>query len=125
MIAVIQAGGKGVRLRPYTMPLPKPLMPVGELPVLEVIIKWLRRWSVTRQFVTLGYHGRLIEAMCGDGSQWDVELEYCHEPEPLGTLGSLTLLKDKLTETFLNVNGDLITDLDLRAFKKFHAEHGG
>ena len=95
------SGRKGVRLRPYTMPLPKPLMPVGDLPIIEVIIKWLRRWSVTKHYVTLGYHGRLIQAMCGDGKQWGVDLEYCFEPEPLGTLGSLTWSRISSRRRFL------------------------
>jgi NDP-mannose synthase len=125
MIAVIQAGGKGVRLNPYTLMLPKPLMPVGDLPVIEVIIKWLRRWGVTDTYITLGYLGHLIQALCGDGSQWDTRIVYNQEPEPLGTLGALKLIQDRLTETFYNVNGDLITDLNLRAFREFHVQHGG
>lgn len=125
MIAVIQAGGKGVRLRPYTMVMPKPLMPVGDLPVIEVLIKWLRRWGVTQTYITLGYLGSLIRALCGDGKQWDTQINYKQEPEPLGTVGSLKLLKDDLKETFFNINSDLITDLNLRALRAFHAEHGG
>lgn len=125
MIAVIQAGGKGVRLHPYTMLLPKPLMPAGDLPVIEVIIKWLRRWGVKKTYITLGHLGRLIRALCGDGKQWDVEINYKEEPEPLGTIGSLKLLKDELKQTFFNVNSDVITDLNLRALRAFHVQHGG
>lgn len=125
MIAVIQAGGKGVRLHPYTLLLPKPLMPVGDLPVIEVIIKWLRRWGVTETYITLGYLGHLIRALCGDGSQWDTRIIYNQEPEPMGTLGPLKLLKNELKETFFNVNSDLITDLSLRALRQYHIEHGG
>jgi len=125
MIAVVQAGGKGVRLRPYTMVMPKPLMPVGDLPIIEVIIKWLRRWGVTKTYITLGYLGSLIRALCGDGKQWDTEIIYRLEPEPLGTIGSLKLLKDDLKETFFNINSDLITDLNLRALRAFHDERGG
>jgi NDP-sugar pyrophosphorylase family protein len=125
MIAVIQAGGKGVRLRPYTMLLPKPLMPVGDLPLIEVIIKWLRRWGVTQAYVTLGHLGHLIRALCGDGKQWDVQVNYKQEPEPLGTLGSLKLLTNELNKTFFNINGDVITDLNMRALREFHNEHGG
>jgi mannose-1-phosphate guanylyltransferase len=125
MIAVIQAGGKGVRLHPYTLMLPKPLMPVGDQPVIEVIIKWLRRWGVKKTYITLGHLGGLIRALCGDGKQWDMEIEYCQEPEPLGTLGSLRLLKDMLKEPFININSDLITDLSLRDLWDFHRRHGG
>ena len=125
MIAVIQAGGRGVRLHPYTTLLPKPLMPVGDLPVIEVLIKWLRRWGVTQAYITLGYLGGLIRALCGDGAQWDIRIAYRQEPEPMGTLGSLSLLKSELKKTFFNVNGDLITDLNLREFVAFHRKKGG
>lgn len=124
-MAVIQAGGKGVRLRPYTMLLPKPLMPVGDLPVIEVIVKWLRRWGVTKTYMTVGYLGHLIRALCGDGNQWGIQIDYNQEPEPLGTIGALKLLKENLTETFFNINSDLITDLNLRALRAFHVKHGG
>lgn len=125
MIAVIQAGGKGVRLQPYTTLLPKPLMPVGDLPVIEVIIKWLRRWGVRKTYITVGHLGSLIRALCGDGEQWDVEINYNQEREPMGTIGALKMLKGELKETFFNVNGDLITDLNLRALRACHVQHGG
>ncbi len=122
MKAVIQAGGKGARLRPYTLILPKPLMPVGDLPVIETLLKWLRRNGVSETCVTVGYLGHLIRALCGDGSQWDMKIRYSEEPEPLGTVGALNLLRDHLDETFLMLNGDLITDIDLGAFVAFHKE---
>ena len=120
MKAVIQAGGRGTRLRPYTLILPKPLMPVGEFPVLEVLLKWLRRWDIHEAYITTGYLGHLIRALCGDGSQWDMDINYTEEREPMGTVGALSHLKEHLTETFLMLNGDLITDLDLTAFIAFH-----
>lgn len=125
MKAVIQAGGKGTRLRPYTLVLPKPLMPVGDRPVIEMLIKWLRRNGVDEAYVTIGYLGHLIRAVCGDGSQWDMRIRYSEEPQPLGTVGPLHLIREFLDETFLMLNGDLITDLDLRAFTAFHRSHGG
>ena len=67
MIAVIQAGGRGTRLRPYTLALPKPLMPIGDLPVIELLLKWLRRWGVKKTYITIGYLGQLIQTLCGDG----------------------------------------------------------
>ncbi len=124
MKAVIQAGGKGTRLRPYTLVLPKPLMPVGGLPVIEMLLKWLRRNEIKEVFITTGHLGHLIRSLCGDGRQWDMHIRYSEEPEPLGTVGSLTLLEDELDDTFLVLNGDLITDIDLRAFVKFHNSHG-
>ena len=125
MIAVIQAGGKGTRLRPYTLALPKPLMPVGDLPVIEVLLKWLRRWGIKESWITLGYLGGLIRSLCGDGSQWDMKIQYSQEPEPLGTIGPLRLIKVHLKDTFLTVNGDLISDLNLRDFVNYHRKHGG
>jgi NDP-sugar pyrophosphorylase family protein len=126
MKAVIQAGGKGTRLRPYTMVLPKPLMPIDDLPVIEILLKWLRQNDVEKVYVTTGYLGHLIRALCGDGSQWGMSIEYCQEHEPLGTIGALCLLRKELNdeETFLMLNGDVVTDLDLQAFQAFHKERG-
>jgi len=115
MKAVIQAGGKGTRLRPYTLVLPKPLMPVSGTPVIELLLKWLRRNGINEAFITTGYLGHLLKALCGDGNQWDMSITYSEEPEPLGTVGALTLLEDQLDDTFLVLNGDLITDFDLNA----------
>ena len=123
--AVIQAGGMGTRLQPYTLVLPKPLMPVGGEPVLELLLKWLRRNGIQDIFLTTGYLGKLIKTVCGDGSQWDMNIAYTDEPEPLGTMGPLTLLgPEKLDRTFLVLNGDLITDLSLHDFLRHHREHG-
>jgi NDP-mannose synthase len=123
--AVIMAGGKGTRLRPYTFVLPKPLMPVGDQPIIEISLKWLRRWGVKKVLIATGYLGHLIPALCGDGSQWDMEIIYSQEIEPLGTIGGLRLIQHHLTETFLVLNGDLITDLDLGAFIALHQQQGG
>ncbi len=125
MIAVIQAGGKGTRLRPYTLALPKPLMPIGDQPVIEVLLKWLRRWGVKRTYITTGYLGQLIRSLCNDGSQWDIHIEYSQEIEPLGTIGPLCLIKSQLNETFLTINGDVICDLNLQEFINFHRNHHG
>lgn len=125
MKAIIQAGGMGTRLKPYTLVLPKPMMPVGSEPVIDILLKWLRRNGVKDVHITINYLGRLLKALCGDGSQWDMKIAYCEEKEPLGTIGPLSLLKNELKETFLVLNGDLITDLDLRAMVEFHKSHGG
>lgn len=125
MKAVILAGGKGSRLQPYTLVLPKPLMPVGNLPVIEILLKWLRRNGIKEIYITIGYLGKLIRSICSDGSQWDLQIEYSEEPEALGTIGPIQLLKDRLDETFLVLNGDLITDFDLHSFIKFHKERKG
>ena len=125
MKAVIQAGGMGTRLRPYTLVLPKPLMPISGTPVIEMLIKWLRRNGVSDAYITTGYLGHLIKALCGDGSQWDMSISYSEEPEPLGTVGALTLLSNSLDETFMVLNGDLITNLDISDFRNFHKSHDG
>jgi mannose-1-phosphate guanylyltransferase len=121
--AVIQAGGKGTRLKPYTLVLPKPMMPVGELPVIEILLRWLRRNGVHEAYVTTGHLGHLIRTLCGDGSRWDMQIQYTEEAEPLGTVGALDLIREQLDGTFLVLNGDLITDLDLRALLQFHRAH--
>ena len=125
MKAVIQAGGKGTRLWPYTLVLPKPMIPVGGVPVIEILLKWLRRNGTREAYITTGYLGHLLKALCGDGKQWDLEIKYSEEPEPLGTVGALSLIRDDLDQTFLVLNGDLLTDLDLAAFTTFHRSHGG
>lgn len=125
MKAVIQSGGKGLRLRPYTTILPKPLMPVGSKPVLEVLLKWLRRNGIREVYITTGYLGHLIRSFCGDGHQWDMRISYTEEHEPLGTVGALGLLREKLDGRFLVINGDVLTDLNIGAFLAQHRRHGG
>ena len=125
MKAVIQAGGQGTRLKPYTLVLPKPLMPVGEYPIIEILLKWLRRSNVSDIYVTTGYLGHLIKAFCGDGRQWDCNIHYSEEFEPLGTIGPLHNIRDELDDTFLVLNGDLLTDLNIYKFCDFHLSHGG
>lgn len=125
MKVVIQCGGKGTRLRPYTMVLPKPLMPVGSKPVLELLLKWLRRNGAQEIYITTGYLGHLIRTVCGDGRQWDMIINYTEEKEPLGTIGPLSLLRDRLDSTFLVINGDVLTDLSVKALLACHRQHGG
>jgi NDP-sugar pyrophosphorylase family protein len=113
MMAVILAGGKGTRLKPFTMSIPKPLLPLGDVPIVEVVIRQLISSGVTRIVMTLGHMAHLFQASLGDGSQWGVTIEYCLEDEPLGTAGSLRLVPN-LAEDFLVMNGDLLTTLDYR-----------
>lgn len=123
MKSIILAGGRGTRLQPYSLVVPKPLIPVGDMPVIELIIKRLRKFGMDEFIVTTGYLGDLIKAVCGDGSRWGVHIEYSDEPEPLGTIGPLNLIRDQLTESFIVVNGDTITDIDIHQLVKFHREH--
>ena len=120
MKAVIQCGGKGMRLRPHTSILPKPLMPIGSRPVLELLLKWLRRNGIKDVFITTGYLGHLIRSVCGDGNQWNMRISYTQEMEPLGTIGPLSLLREQLDEPFLVLNGDVLTDLNLNQFVSCH-----
>ncbi len=124
MRAVILAGGKGARLRPYTITLPKPLVPVGgEMPIIEVIIRQLARAGFKRLTFAVNHKANLIRAFCGDGSQWGLQIDYSQEDQPLSTIGPLTLIRD-LPEHFLVMNGDLLCDLDYRAFLEHHMRSG-
>lgn len=124
MKAVVLAGGRGARLAPYTTVLPKPLMPLGDKPILEIVIRQLALHGFRDISLAVGYLGELIMAFCGDGSRFGVNLSYSRESTPLGTAGPLSLLKD-LGETFLLMNGDLLTSLDFTAMMEFHRSHGG
>lgn len=125
MQAVILAGGRGTRLRPYTLVLPKPLVPVGDQPVLGLLLKQLRKYGFREIFITLGYMGSLIRAMCEDQWKGGLNMTYVQEQEPLGTIGPLALIRERLSETFLVTNGDVIADLNLRKLVEFHQRHGG
>jgi len=119
MRAVILAGGRGTRLAPYTTVLPKPLMPVGDAPILELLIRRLAAAGVSEVTLAVGHLAALIMAYFGDGSTWSVDISYSTEPEPLGTAGPLKLVAG-LDDTFLVLNGDLLTDLDFAALIAAH-----
>ena len=117
--AIILAGGKGTRLRPYTVVLPKPLMPIGEYPILEVVVRQLARHGFKRITMAVNHQAELIKAFFGDGAKWHVLIDYSLEDQPLGTMGPLRLIPD-LPEHFLVMNGDILTDLP---FGPFYEEH--
>jgi NDP-sugar pyrophosphorylase family protein len=121
--AVVLAGGVGSRLRPYTVVLPKPLMPIGEFSILELIARQLERAGFRRITMAVNHQAALIRALFGDGSQWGLQIDYSLESRPLSTIAPL-LLVDDLPETFLLMNGDVLTDLDFRAFLAAHEESG-
>ena len=121
---MIQSGGKGPRLRPYITILPKPLLPVGEHPVLEMLLRWLRRNGAPDVHITTGDLGHLIRTFCDDGRRWDLNISYTQEIEPLGTIAALCLLRGVLDETFLVINGAVLTDLHLNGFIATHRQHG-
>jgi NDP-sugar pyrophosphorylase family protein len=113
MRAIIMAGGKGSRLHPYSAVLPKPLMPLGETPVLEVLLRKLRRAGITRSILAVNHMRHLIEAFFGDGSRFGLEITYSREEKPLGTAGPMGAVLDQLGDDFLLANGDLLTTLDI------------
>jgi NDP-sugar pyrophosphorylase family protein len=124
MRAVILAGGKGTRLQPYTASFPKPLMPLGDTPVLEVLIRRLVRCGIRDITLSVGHLSELVKAYFNHRHSLtrEINLRFVVEEEPLGTAGSLALVPD-LTETFLAMNGDLLTDLDFKQLLHFHRLH--
>jgi mannose-1-phosphate guanylyltransferase len=118
--AVILAGGLGTRLRPYTLLLPKPLLPVGTKPILEHIIEWLRKSGISEIVVSTGYLGRMIEEYFGNGSKLGVSIEYASSNEPRGIAGQLRAAKGMLGEKFICLYGDAILDFKLGKLLEFH-----
>lgn len=114
MRAIILAGGKGSRLKPFTLTIPKPLVPIGDLPILEILIRQLIRQGFTRITISVGHLASLIQAFCGHGERWGVPIDYLYEDHPLGTIGCLGLAPELAAEErVLIVNGDTLTDLDM------------
>ena len=121
MRAVVLAGGKGARLSPYTKILPKPLMPIGEMPILEVILRQMKAAGVDNVVLTVGHLSELLRTFFQDGHQWGLSINYSYEKHPLGTAGPLALIDD-LEETFLVTNGDVLTTMHFRDLLDFHRE---
>jgi len=119
--AVILAGGKGTRLLPYTVALPKPLMPIGDYPILEVIIRQLKKHGFTRITMAVNHQAEIIQAFFGNGSKWNIDIDYSLEDKALSTMAPLKLIKD-LPEDFLVMNGDVLTDLDFDDFYSHHVK---
>jgi len=123
MRAIILAGGKGTRLRPYTVVLPKPLMPIGEYPILEVIVRQLVHYGFTHITMAVNHQARIIQSFFGNGEQWGITIDYSLETMSLSTMGPLRLIKD-LPDNFLVMNGDILTDLNFRDFFQYHITNG-
>jgi NDP-sugar pyrophosphorylase family protein len=120
---VVLAGGKGTRLRPYTTVLPKPLMPVGDMPVLEILLRRLAAAGFSRINLAVGHLAELIEAYFGDGKRLGVEVVYWREDEPLGTAGPLAEM-ELTSDRVLVMNGDLLTTLEFGPFVEAHLSSG-
>lgn len=123
MKTVILAGGRGTRLAPYTSVLPKPLMPIGERAILEILVDQLRSHGFSDITFCVGYLAHLIHAVFNHGSGRGVDITYVHEEEPLGTAAPLRLVEG-LDDTFLVMNGDVLTTLDYRDLVRHHQESG-
>lgn len=121
--AVVLAGGRGTRLAPYTSVLPKPLMPIGETSILELVIGQLTRHGITKITLSVGYLAHLIEAVLDHADRHGAEVTYVREKEPLGTAAPLRLI-DGLDSTFIAMNGDVLTDLDFAALINHHKVAG-
>jgi NDP-mannose synthase len=126
MHAVILAGGKGIRLRPYTTRIPKPLVPIGEEhSIMEIALSQLSKSGFERVTLAIGHFGELIRSYIGDGSRWGLSVDYTSPEEvPLGTIGPVLRILDRLPEDFLIMNGDVLTDLDYVDLMRQHQESG-
>lgn len=119
MRAVILAGGKGTRLKPYTTVLPKPLLPVGDKPIVEILLGQLKRAGVKHVTMAVGHKADLFPTVLGNGHRWGLKLDYVRERRPLGTAAPLRNIPG-LKKTFLVLNGDILTDLDMKVLRAFH-----
>jgi dTDP-glucose pyrophosphorylase len=121
--AVVMAGGFGTRLKPLTDEVPKPMLPVGSKPLLELIVEQLRGAGIRQVNVTTHYRGEIISEHFKDGQDFGVDIRYVQEDRPLGTAGALSLLEES-EEPLLVINGDILTRVDFRAMLDFHREQG-
>lgn len=119
MQAIILAGGKGARLRPYTNIIPKPLLPIDNMPILEIILKQLKKHEFTEVVITIGHLGEIIKAYFGDGKKFGLKIRYSLEEKSLGTVGALSIISN-LDDNFLVMNGDILCNIDFSNLYDFH-----
>ena len=120
---VLMAGGLGTRLRPLTDDTPKPLLHVGDKPILETIINGFKKYGFTNIILSVSYKSEMIEAYFGDGSKFGVHIEYIHEDKRMGTAGALSLMREQLSEPFYVMNGDLLTNINFDHMMGYHLSH--
>jgi NDP-sugar pyrophosphorylase family protein len=123
MKAIVLAGGKGTRLRPYTQILPKPLMPIGDMPILEILLRQMKTAGVDDVVLAVGHLSELLRAFFQDGKRLGMHISYSYEDVPLGTAGPISLI-DGLDDTFMVTNGDVLTTLPFCDLVNFHRENG-
>lgn len=119
MKAILLAGGKGTRLAPYTTVFPKPMMPIGDKPIMEILIRQLKHYGFSEIVLAVGYLSELMISYFGDGHKYGVKISYSKEDQPLGTAGPLSLIEG-IDQTFLVMNGDILTSLDFSKFIEHH-----
>lgn len=125
MNAIILAGGKGTRLKPYTTVLPKPLMPIGDMPILEIVVRQLKYYGCKRIVLAVGYLKELLIAFFNGTNRFNMDINFSFEEKPLGTAGPIKLIDEKLIgDNFIVMNGDVLTDLNFSDFFEFHKDNG-
>src|SRR5687767_3827742 len=122
--AIILAGGKGTRLYPYTAVFPKPLMPLGNMPILELVLRQLASHGITDITLAVNHLHHLIRSFFGDGTALGLKISYVVEDKPMGTCGPLADIIDDMSDDFLVMNGDVLTSLDYRQMARAHAASG-
>lgn len=122
-LIVLMAGGEGIRLRPLTNEIPKPMLPVGDKPMLESIVENFSSYGFWRFCIAVNYKAEFIERHFGDGKKWDVEIEYLRESQKLGTAGALSLIQNAPSEPILVMNADILTKVDFGSILNFHQEN--
>lgn len=124
MKAVILAGGRGTRLAPYTRIFPKPMMPIGDKTILEILFQQLKNFGITDIILTIGHLSGLMRAFFQDGKQLGINIEYVYEEKPMGTAGPLRMVPG-LTDTFIVLNGDVLTDINIDKMIAYHRKKHG
>lgn len=124
MDAVILAGGEGTRLRPYTYIIPKPLMPIGDKAILEILMDQLIKSGCETVRLAVGYHAEYIKVFLSGKEKYNGKLEFSKEDIPLGTAGPLKIIEEKLKDNFIVVNGDTLSDINYKDFFEFHNRSG-